>query len=128
MTDLDATNVQASLTNKELAVGSLFADRFEIISTIGQGATAVVYKARQMPLDRIVALKVLHPSLLAKKSAQQRFQLEAKALCGLDHPCIIKIYTYGAEGEKWFLAMDFLEGRSIAEFLNNASCLCRVVM
>ncbi len=123
MTDLDATNLQPSLVSRELAVGSIFAERFEILGTLGQGGTAIVYKARQLPMDRIVALKVLHPWLLAKASAQQRFQIEAKALCGLNHPNIVNIYTFGAQGEECFLAMDFLEGRSVAEVLDSSGAL-----
>lgn len=123
MTELDATTSQSSLSSRELAIGSVFAGRFEIISILGHGGTAIVYKVRQMPIDRIVALKVLHPWLLTKESSQQRFQLEAKALCGLNHPNILKIYSYGLENETCFLAMDYLKGQTIAELQANSGII-----
>lgn len=52
MTDLDETNLPPSLANRELAIGSVFAGRFQILSTLGQGGTAIVYKARQIARDR----------------------------------------------------------------------------
>ena len=68
---------------------------FEIISELGRGGMAVVYKARQSDLQRQVALKILPPELSLDKSYLQRFLQEARSAAALEHPHIVPIYAIG---------------------------------
>jgi serine/threonine protein kinase len=89
--------------------------KFEILEEIGRGGFAVVYKARDTTLDRIVALKVLHPQLTADPRFLQRFHQEAQAAAGLHHPHIVTVYEVGEEAGQHYLAMAFLPGRTLDE-------------
>ena len=88
---------------------------YELLEKIGQGGMGVVYRARQINLDRIVAVKLLPFAQFSSAKAVQRFQAEASAAAGLQHPNIVAIHDVGAhEGQPYF-SMDFIEGRTLAE-------------
>jgi serine/threonine-protein kinase len=83
---------------------------FQVERLLGHGGMGEVYKARQVSLDRIVALKVLRPELLANPTHLARFQKEAFSAAKLNEPTIVHIYTFGeADGVK-FIAMEYVEG------------------
>lgn len=107
----------ARVVNKSL-VGEVFADKYEIIWSIGEGAMARVYKARHKYLDQMVALKVLNAAVSSTTIGIKRFQQEAKALAAVDHPNIVAVQDFGfsANGEA-FLAMEYASGRSLADLL-----------
>ncbi|APW58997.1 Serine/threonine-protein kinase PrkC [Paludisphaera borealis] len=92
---------------------------FRIIREVGRGGMGVVYEAIQLSLDRRVALKVL-PNASALDSKQlRRFQLEAQAAAGLQHPHIVEVYSTGtAEGTPYY-AMRFIEGRDLAQVVRD---------
>ncbi len=73
-----------------------------------------VYKARDPVLERLVALKTVHPGLLSKGDTLARFQREARAAAKLQHPNIVTIYELGEAGETLFIAMELLEGSDLA--------------
>jgi serine/threonine-protein kinase len=97
-------------------VGLTF-DDYELLEEIGRGGMGIVYKARQKSLDRFVAIKTLlayhfsHPAIL------QRFLGEAKAAAGLNHPNIVRVYQVGECSAGHFFAMEFIEGRTLKEIL-----------
>jgi WD40 repeat protein len=95
--------------------------KFEILEEIGRGGFAVVYKARDATLDRLVALKVLHPQLTADPKFLQRFHQEAQAAAGLHHPHIVTVYEAGEEAGQHYLAMAFLPGRTLDELVGEGS-------
>lgn len=97
--------------------------RFEILSELGRGGMAVVYKARQADLDRIVALKVLPPSLTHDSGYVARFRQEAKSAARLEHPHIMPIYEVGEAGGLHYIAMKFIEGRTVKELLQAEGAL-----
>jgi eukaryotic-like serine/threonine-protein kinase len=108
-----------------LAADSLTSDeQFEVLALIGTGACSKVYKARQIKPNRIVALKVLHPHLLTNAETIARFQREAESGLRLNHPSICTIYEYGrlSNGQP-FIAMQYLEGESLASLLRRSECL-----
>jgi serine/threonine protein kinase len=93
-------------------------ENIEIIELLAGGGMSLVYKARQMILDRIVAVKVLSGLSIRTQEGIRRFQNEAKLSSSLDHPNIVKTLAFGLckDGQP-YLVMDYLEGASLAEEL-----------
>lgn len=105
--------------------GQIISGRYKIISTLGAGGTSVVYKASHLTLNRPVALKVLNRHLMSGSSATERFQREALTVSTLDHSNIVKIFGVGKIGEAPFMAMELLEGESLAELLKREGRLSK---
>jgi serine/threonine protein kinase len=91
--------------------------KYIIQSEIGRGGMGVVYKARDVELDRIVAMKVLSPYLVGEPRLVQRFIREARLAANLDHANIVTIYDIGGEGGYYYFVMKHLEGRPLKEIL-----------
>lgn len=90
---------------------------FQFVREIGRGGMGVVYEAIQTPLNRSVALKVLPIAATSDPRRFERFQLEARIAACLRHPHIVPVYGVGCEDEVPYYAMQFIEGRSLAEIL-----------
>jgi serine/threonine protein kinase len=91
----------------------------EILELLGKGGMGVVYKARQPTLDRMVALKILPQKMALDPDFQNRFIREAKALGSLNHPNIVAVYDFGAEGGLFFFAMEFVDGTNLRQILRD---------
>ncbi len=87
---------------------------FEILEELGRGGMGIVYKARQGSLGRLVALKVLPPGLAGDPVAVARFKREVAALGRCDHPNVVKVLTAGQDGDRYFYAMEYVEGCDLA--------------
>ncbi|HXU67865.1 MAG TPA: serine/threonine-protein kinase [Polyangia bacterium] len=95
-------------------VGKTLADRFEILERIGEGGTGVVYRAKQLSVDRTIAIKVLGAHVSTDPSWVKRFHNEARAASRLDHPNTVRLIDFGQTKEGLlFIAMEFLSGRSL---------------
>jgi len=90
---------------------------YEIISKLGQGGAGTVFKARQISVDRIVALKILPPRLAKSKTFVDRFLREARSAARLDHPNIVRAIDAGEAGGYYFFVMEFVDGPTVAELL-----------
>ncbi|MEO0129319.1 MAG: serine/threonine-protein kinase [candidate division WOR-3 bacterium] len=91
---------------------------FEIKELIATGGMAAIYKANQTTLDRIVAVKILHGHLAQDKDFIIRFEREAKAAANLQHENIVNIIDFGQEEEVYFIAMEYVDGKSLKDLLN----------
>ena len=93
-------------------------EKYEVLDEIGHGGMATVYRARDRSLDRLVALKVLHPHLQRTAEARARFAREAKSVAKLRHPHILEIYDYSGEGsEETYIAAELLTGPTLKDFV-----------
>jgi eukaryotic-like serine/threonine-protein kinase len=88
---------------------------YEVVSRIGSGGMGVVYLARDMRLDRRVAIKVLPDGRIADELARTRFRREAQALSRLNHPGIATIYDFDQQDGRDFLVMEYIEGKSLRD-------------
>ena len=95
-------------------------DGYDVESVIGRGGAGVVFKARQLTLSRIVALKMLRAGPHAEPQELARFRREADAIAALRHPNIVQVYDFGDVGGSPFFTMEFVEGGNLAERIAGA--------
>ena len=95
----------------------VFNDRYEVHSRIGRGGMADVFLARDRLLDRPVAVKVLFPEYATDPSFVERFRREAQSAANLTHPNIVGVYDWGRQGSTYFIVMEYVNGRSLADIL-----------
>ena len=105
-----------------LIPGEQFAG-YEILAELGRGGMGAVYQARQVSLQRIVALKILPPHLATEKDHVARFQSEAVSAANLNHPNIVHIYAAGEFSGIEYIAMEFVEGETIQQRLRRCGRL-----
>jgi serine/threonine protein kinase len=95
----------------------VFNDRYEIQQRIGRGGMADVFVARDRLLDRPVAIKVLFPEFATDPNFVERFRREAQSAANLNHPNIVGVYDWGREANTYFMAMEYVNGRTLADIL-----------
>ncbi len=105
-------------------LGQLVADRYRVVRRLGEGGMGVVYEAEHVLTRRRVALKLLHPHLANSEEAAGRFVREAQAAGALRHPHIVDVLDMGRLPDgALYMALEFLEGRSLAELLEAEGAL-----
>src|SRR5947207_3063912 len=91
--------------------------QYEIVSLLGKGGMATVYRARQLNIARDVAVKVIKPDLMEVSDFIKRFQREAETIATLSHPHILKLFDYGQSDDLVYLVMELLPAGSLADLL-----------
>ncbi len=92
---------------------------YELFEEIGRGGMGIVYRALDLSLDRIVAVKILRDDLRAHQSIVTRFSREAQAAARLDHPNIVRLYRYGEAAGLLYMAMQYMEG-AVVDFVDDS--------
>lgn len=92
--------------------------QLEILDLIGHGGMGAVYKVRQKQLDRVVALKIVHPHAARDPAFAERFAREARALARLNHPNIVTVHEFGQIGDLCFLIMELVDGASLRQLMS----------
>ncbi|HIT89555.1 MAG TPA: serine/threonine protein kinase, partial [Candidatus Merdenecus merdavium] len=100
-----------------LKEGIFISDRYEIAGKIGSGGMADVYKAKDIKLNRYVAIKVLKPEFREDKTFVRKFQTEAQSAAGLTHPNIVSVYDVCDEDGVYFIVMELVEGITLKEYI-----------
>lgn len=91
--------------------------QFEIVEEIGRGGMATVYKARQPSVGRMVAIKILPTQFAHDPKFVQRFEREARAIASLEHPHILPLYDFGAQGGLTYMAMRYVSGGDLSNLM-----------
>ena len=92
---------------------NLLNNRYHLLATVASGGMAVVYKAQDRLLNRIVAVKVLRPEYAQDPAFLASFRQEAQAAANLTHPNIVTIYDVGHDGDRHYIVMEYVEGRDL---------------
>jgi eukaryotic-like serine/threonine-protein kinase len=116
-TPAEATQIPGTDTGPEVDLTGQTLGEYRILRRLGQGGMGQVYLAEQVSLKRKVALKVLKPELAANHISLQRFKQEAEAVARATHANIVQIYTISAAQGQNYMALEYVEGRNLREFL-----------
>ncbi|MDD4735380.1 MAG: serine/threonine-protein kinase [Kiritimatiellae bacterium] len=102
---------------------NVFIEGFELIEKLGEGGMGAVYKARQISLDRMVAIKILPRHVVQDSDSVERFLIEARIAAALKHNNIIQVYEAGQSGEDYFFVMEWVTGYTVAEWVERSGRL-----
>jgi eukaryotic-like serine/threonine-protein kinase len=94
-------------------------DRYELLKRIGRGGMADVFLGNDRLLDRQVAIKMLFPEFAVDPNFVERFRREAQAAANLNHPNIVSVYDWGRSASTYFIAMEYVDGRTLADILRS---------
>ena len=97
----------------------MLGERYRVEARIGAGGMAEVYRGFDQVLDRTVAIKVLLPQFARDAGFVARFRREAQAAARLNQPTIVGVFDTGADGDRQYIVMEFVEGRTLADFLSS---------
>ena len=125
--DTPTMPIQAQATKgASLQRGEVFADRYEILGTLGKGGMGVVYRARDRQLDEVVALKLLRPEALASDpTLLDRFKQEIKLARQITHRNVLRTHDFGETAGVPYISMEYLEGVTLKDLVRRAAARCR---
>ncbi|MET8445895.1 Stk1 family PASTA domain-containing Ser/Thr kinase [Streptomyces sp. NPDC005209] len=110
-------------TLQDPLVGQVLDSRYRVDARIAVGGMATVYRALDTRLDRVLALKVMHPTLAADGSFVERFIREAKSVARLAHPNVVQVFDQGTDGSYVYLAMEYIAGCTLRDVLRDRGAL-----
>jgi serine/threonine protein kinase len=108
---------ESGIETGSLVAGTMIDGRYEILAFIGKGGMCEVYRARHLQLDKSVAIKILQQSASAASKEASRFRRESQAIAALKHPNIVSAYGFGMLTDRPYLAIELLDGESLASRL-----------
>ncbi len=104
-------------------IGKVFNNRYQIIEKLGAGGTAIVYRAQDMLLHRMVTIKILREEYASNNEFVRRFRHEAQAVASLSHNNIVAVYDVGYEENMHYIVMEFVEGESLKDYIKRKGVL-----
>ncbi|MFD5325065.1 Stk1 family PASTA domain-containing Ser/Thr kinase [Streptomyces sp. NPDC127092] len=110
-------------TLQDPLVGRLLDGRYRVDARVAVGGMATVYRAVDTRLDRVLALKVMHPDLATDAAFVERFMREAKSVARLSHPNVVGVFDQGADGAYVYLAMEYVAGCTLRDVLRERGAL-----
>ncbi len=116
-----AVHSQATMPGDQTDRGPIRIPGYHILDILGQGGMGIVYKARQIALDRLVAIKVLTAGPFANHEVRRRFRFEANAIAKIRHPNFVQIYDFGTTYECPYLVLEFVEAGNLAQKISGVS-------
>ncbi len=96
-----------------IATNPVLSNRYQLLQTLGSGGTAVVYRARDLMLERQVAIKVLRPDFTRDESFRERFRQEARSAANITHPNIVTVHDFGLDHDRLFIVMEYVPGTDL---------------
>ncbi len=109
------------MTSEAPAPAYLLNKRYRLLSPLGSGGMAVVYKAQDLALGRLVAVKILREPLTNDPDFLARFQQEARAAANLAHPNIVTVHDFGRDGGRNYIVMEFIEGKDLKTLIKEGA-------
>ena len=97
--------------------GAVLNNRYQLLERIGTGGMADVFRARDLMLERTVAIKILHEAYSDDKAFQDRFRMEARAAANLSHPNIVTVHDFGYDHEQLYIVMEYIPGKDLKTLL-----------
>src|SRR3970040_1739744 len=97
--------------------GTVLNNRYQLLERLGKGGMSDVFRARDLMLERYVAIKVLHEQYSMDESFQQRFRQEARAAANLSHPNIVTVHDFGLDRGQLFIVMEHVPGSDLKTLL-----------
>jgi len=105
------------------SIGRVLGKRYRLLSALGTGASAHVYLAEDVSLQRHVAVKVLQPGLATDEAFLKRFRAEARSVASLNHPHVLRVFDWGEDTDGPYLVLEYLGGGSLRDLLDRGSLL-----
>jgi serine/threonine-protein kinase len=99
--------------------GTILNNRYKLLQRAGTGGMASVYKAQDLMLGRLIAVKVLHESLTGNADFLRRFQQEAYSAANLSHPNIVTVHDIGQDGHYYYIVMEYIEGQTLKALIRH---------
>ncbi|MGH2521329.1 MAG: protein kinase domain-containing protein [Anaerolineales bacterium] len=99
----------------------LLNQRYKLVGPLGAGGMALVYKAQDLSLGRLVAVKILRETLIHDPEFLARFQQEARAAANLAHPNIVTVHDFGRDGGRYYIVMEYIEGKDLKALIKEGS-------
>src|SRR5215475_9674342 len=108
---------------RHMEPNEVIGDRYELGEPIGRGGMATIFRATDLRMGRLVAVKVLREVYSSDPKFVTRFQREARAASALQHPNIVQVFDYGQSGESYYIVMEYVEGADLRRYLKRQGVL-----